>query len=114
MPPTASSRYISRRAGLPRTLWGVCAGCSSPLRDRLGEKRKVKVGHGGTLDPLATEVLVLGIGKGCRDLEAYLKGTKRYRTRAPGLRDDDLIARGTRGGGLAPQLVARRARNAFK
>lgn len=54
----------------------------STLRDRLGEKRKVKVGHGGTLDPLATGVLVLGIGKGCRDLEAYLKGTKRYRTLA--------------------------------
>ena len=49
------------------------------LRDRLGEKRKVKVGHGGTLDPLATGVLVLGIGKGCRDLESYLRGFKRYR-----------------------------------
>ena len=52
----------------------------STLKERLGgEKRKVKVGHGGTLDPLATGVLVLGIGKGCRDLEKYLKGMKRYR-----------------------------------
>lgn len=38
-----------------------------------------RVGHAGTLDPLATGVLVLGVGKGTRLLE-YLTGqTKHYR-----------------------------------
>ena len=41
-------------------------------------KRKVKVGHGGTLDPLATGVLVIGVGKGTKELETYLCGSKRY------------------------------------
>ena len=41
-------------------------------------KPLVKVGHGGTLDPLATGVLVVGIGTGCREMGSYLKGTKRY------------------------------------
>ena len=45
-----------------------------------GEKRqKVKVGHGGTLDPLARGVLVVGVGKGCKAMHAYLGGSKRYR-----------------------------------
>lgn len=38
----------------------------------------VKVGHGGTLDPLAEGVLVLGIGGGTKLLGEYLKGTKGY------------------------------------
>lgn len=42
-------------------------------------KKKIKVGHGGTLDPAATGVLVLGIGTGCRELESYLAGPKGYR-----------------------------------
>ena len=48
-------------------------------RQRAGTKVKVKVGHGGTLDPMATGVLVLGVGTGCRDLSIYLKGSKAYR-----------------------------------
>mmetsp|Transcript_6152 Transcript_6152/g.11666 ORF Transcript_6152/g.11666 Transcript_6152/m.11666 type:complete len:387 (-) Transcript_6152:11-1171(-) len=42
-------------------------------------KHKVKVGHGGTLDPLATGVLVIGIGSGTKDLQQYLQGSKKYR-----------------------------------
>ena len=38
----------------------------------------MKVGHGGTLDPLASGVLVLGIGKGTTMLQSYLEGDKRY------------------------------------
>lgn len=34
---------------------------------------QVKVGHGGTLDPMATGVLVIGVGKGCRELSKFLK-----------------------------------------
>jgi tRNA pseudouridine 55 synthase len=42
-------------------------------------KLKVKVGHGGTLDPLATGVLVIGIGSGTKALQQYLQGSKKYR-----------------------------------
>lgn len=33
----------------------------------------LKVGHGGTLDPMATGVLVLGVGRGCKAMQDYLK-----------------------------------------
>ncbi len=39
---------------------------------------KLKVGHGGALDPMATGVLVLGIGAGTRVMSAYLSGPKSY------------------------------------
>lgn len=38
-----------------------------------------KVGHGGTLDPFATGVLPIGIGKGTKQLQNYLEGSKSYR-----------------------------------
>ena len=41
--------------------------------------RSIKVGHGGTLDPLATGVLVIGVGSGTKALQNYLQGSKRYR-----------------------------------
>ena len=41
----------------------------------------VKVGHGGTLDPMATGVLVIGVGRGCKKLQEFLINTnKRYQT----------------------------------
>lgn len=45
-------------------------------------RSRLKVGHGGTLDPLAEGLLVLGIGAGCKGLEGYLKGGKAYRATA--------------------------------
>lgn len=46
---------------------------------RRGRKPPVRVGHGGTLDPLATGVLVVGVGpSGTKGLEGLLKGDKRY------------------------------------
>ena len=42
------------------------------------KKQFMKVGHGGTLDPLASGVLVLGIGKGTTQLQSYLEGDKQY------------------------------------
>lgn len=45
------------------------------LRNKLGIK---KVGHAGTLDPLATGLMILGVGKGTKKLEKYLKLPKRY------------------------------------
>lgn len=35
-------------------------------------KRVIKVGHGGTLDPLATGVLVIGVGNGTKLLSKYV------------------------------------------
>lgn len=45
------------------------------VRRRLG----TKAGHGGTLDPLASGVLVVGVGRGTRLLRFLLEGTKDYR-----------------------------------
>ncbi|KAH6689590.1 tRNA pseudouridine synthase B [Plectosphaerella plurivora] len=41
---------------------------------------QVKMGHGGTLDPLATGVLILGIGSGTKSLQSFLDCTKTYET----------------------------------
>ncbi|KAI2470857.1 trub family pseudouridylate synthase-containing protein [Annulohypoxylon bovei var. microspora] len=41
---------------------------------------QVKIGHGGTLDPLATGVLILGVGKGTKSLQSFLDCTKEYET----------------------------------
>lgn len=50
-------------------------------RRRRGHAKKgeqVKLGHGGTLDPLATGVLITGIGKGTKSLQNFLLCTKTY------------------------------------
>lgn len=39
---------------------------------------KVKMGHGGTLDPLATGVLIVGVGRGTKCLGGFLECTKSY------------------------------------
>jgi len=38
----------------------------------------VKIGHGGTLDPMATGVLIAGVGKGTKSLQSFLTCTKSY------------------------------------
>jgi len=49
---------------------------------RRGRKNKssfqLKVGHGGTLDPLASGVLVIGVGTGTKQLAQFLSCTKEY------------------------------------
>jgi len=45
------------------------------LRRKIGTKQ---VGHAGTLDPMATGVLVLGINHGTKFLSYIVSGTKRY------------------------------------
>ncbi|KAA8568954.1 hypothetical protein EYC84_007930 [Monilinia fructicola] len=47
---------------------------------RKQKKVQVKIGHGGTLDPLATGVLIAGIGKGTKELGNFLLCTKTYET----------------------------------
>lgn len=44
---------------------------------RLGVK-KLKVGHAGTLDPLATGVMILCTGRATKQIEALQAGTKEY------------------------------------
>jgi len=44
------------------------------------QKLQVKIGHGGTLDPMATGVLILGIGNGTKSLNQFLECTKSYET----------------------------------
>ncbi|KAG1051850.1 hypothetical protein G6F43_005972 [Rhizopus delemar] len=55
---------------------------SNELLGRTSSKLKrnelIKIGHGGTLDPLAEGVLVLGVGSGCKQLSNYLKCNKEY------------------------------------
>ncbi|KAH9162657.1 pseudouridine synthase [Lactarius sanguifluus] len=54
------------------------------LEKKAGKKRarkdNVKIGQGGTLDPLADGVLVVGVGKGTKRLNDFLDCTKEYRT----------------------------------
>ncbi|EFR04598.1 tRNA pseudouridine synthase 4 [Nannizzia gypsea CBS 118893] len=48
---------------------------------RRGKKSKyidVKLGHGGTLDPIATGVLITAVGKGTKQLNNFLACTKTY------------------------------------
>ncbi|KAL8768921.1 MAG: hypothetical protein Q9209_004976 [Squamulea sp. 1 TL-2023] len=48
-------------------------------RQRRKDKRiQVKLGHGGTLDPMATGVLIVGVGKGTKHLQKFLNCTKTY------------------------------------
>ncbi|SCV05150.1 LANO_0H01156g1_1 [Lachancea nothofagi CBS 11611] len=46
-----------------------------PSKRKLRNVSKVKMGHGGTLDPLASGVLVVGVGTGTKKLSEYLSGT---------------------------------------
>ena len=47
------------------------------VRNRLGVK-KLKVGHAGTLDPLATGVLIICTGKATKQVEELQSHTKEY------------------------------------
>lgn len=47
----------------------------TPSKRKLRKVSKVKMGHGGTLDPLASGVLVIGVGSGTKRLSEYLQGT---------------------------------------
>ncbi|EWZ45377.1 tRNA pseudouridine55 synthase [Fusarium oxysporum f. sp. radicis-lycopersici 26381] len=49
-------------------------------RKLIKKASQVKIGHGGTLDPLATGVLILGIGSATKSLPQFLECTKTYET----------------------------------
>jgi tRNA pseudouridine55 synthase len=50
----------------------------SQLGDQPGKKRKIKVGHAGTLDPLATGLLIICIGKETKKIDQYMASDKEY------------------------------------
>lgn len=71
----SSAKTVDRvKTGLIRAALGGKAGNHEFKR----LSRQVKVGHGGTLDPMATGVLVIGLNGGCKDLSKYLSGSKSY------------------------------------
>ena len=49
-------------------------------KERRIRNLQVKLGHGGTLDPLATGVLILGLGAATKELPSFLKCSKTYET----------------------------------
>ncbi len=65
---------IDKPAGL--TSFGVVARVRRVLTQRAG--KKVKVGHCGTLDPFATGLLMLCVGKECKNAGQYMKHDKVY------------------------------------
>lgn len=65
---------VNKPAGM--SSFGVVARVRRVLSERAG--KKVKVGHTGTLDPFATGLLVLLIGKGTKRASEFLKLDKRY------------------------------------
>lgn len=48
------------------------------LLKQSGQPKNIKIGHGGTLDPLASGLLPIGVGKGTKALQALLEGPKTY------------------------------------
>ena len=58
------------------TSFGVVARIRRVLTQQAG--KKVKVGHCGTLVPFATGLLILCIGKECKNAGAYMKHDKEY------------------------------------
>ncbi|KAK5098267.1 pseudouridine synthase pus4 [Lithohypha guttulata] len=49
-------------------------------RRKIDNDNAFKMGHGGTLDPMATGVLIVGIGRGTKSLQSFLDCTKTYET----------------------------------
>ena len=59
------------------TSFNLVAKVRGELSRSLGVK-KVKVGHAGTLDPLATGVILVCVGKATKQIETLQAGTKEY------------------------------------
>jgi tRNA pseudouridine55 synthase len=75
IPTPSGMLVIDKRIGL--TSMTACSVVRGKLRSG-GAAKRIKVGHGGTLDPLATGVLVLLVGKATRKCDEVMAGEKRY------------------------------------
>lgn len=60
---------------LKRTILNEIRGRNQTVQVKSNE---IKVGHGGTLDPMAEGVLVIGVNRGTKHLHTYLAGAKEY------------------------------------
>lgn len=69
--------YIYINKPYRMTSFGALAFVRTRVSRRIGVKR-VKIGHAGTLDPLATGVLVLCTGKKTKEIERLQLDTKEY------------------------------------
>ncbi|KAI0780951.1 pseudouridylate synthase 4 [Trametes elegans] len=58
----------------------LAAKAKNPSKRGRHRRDAVKIGQGGTLDPLADGVLVIGVGKGTKKLSEFLDCVKEYRT----------------------------------
>ena len=65
---------IDKPAGM--TSFGVVARIRRVLSEKQG--KKIKIGHTGTLDPFATGLMILVVGKECKNAEKYSKLDKVY------------------------------------
>src|SRR5687768_15227801 len=65
---------IDKPAGM--TSFGVVARVRRVLSEQVG--KKVKVGHTGTLDPLATGLMIIVTGNECKNAGIYTKLDKVY------------------------------------
>lgn len=74
-PPIAGIMLIDKP--LRFTSMAVCARIRGKLRGG-GAPKRIKVGHGGTLDPLATGLLVILIGRATRLCEQVMADDKEY------------------------------------
>lgn len=77
MPTPAGLLIIDKHRG--PTSMQICANIRYRLR-RAGAPKRIKVGHAGTLDPLATGVLVVLIGKATKKVPLYMGQPKAYET----------------------------------
>jgi tRNA pseudouridine55 synthase len=70
---------IHKQAGV--SSFGVIERLQGILRSQTGKKRKElpKFGHGGTLDPFATGLLLVCVGEGTKLSRYFLGSTKEYR-----------------------------------
>ncbi len=76
-PTPAGLLVIDKQPGF--TSMDVCAILRTRLR-RGGAPKRIKVGHAGTLDPLATGVLVVLVGKATRLVSEMMATEKQYET----------------------------------
>ena len=61
------------------TSFDVCGKIRGELGRALNMKpKKIKVGHAGTLDPMATGLLIVCVGKGTKSIDTFMGMTKEY------------------------------------
>jgi tRNA pseudouridine55 synthase len=78
MEPTSGLLVLHKKKGVESTQ--MCNRVKYLFEQGAGVR--VKVGHGGTLDPMATGVMVFGVGHGTKLLHSKLGDTKGYHATA--------------------------------